>query len=91
LSRSDNFDPRGWAIAKDPSTGETLKVHDVILTRMPLDEHEAMVEYKVEEKENYIKQLTENMEDKNDRLRYEVERLGGKIGKTEFSIDKKQN
>lgn len=88
-ARSDNFDPRGWSLAKDPETGETLKVYDVVLSRMPIDEFEAMKEYKDGEKENFVKQLTEQMEDKSDRLRYEVERLGGRIGKTEFSIDKK--
>jgi hypothetical protein len=87
-ARSDGYDPRGWSTAKDPETGETLKAYDVILARMPADEHAEMVEFKNSEKRNFVKHLTDNMDSQSDKLRYEVERLGGKIGKMDFSMDK---
>ena len=90
-ARSDDFDPRGWSTAKDPVTGETLKAYDVILSRTPLDEHEKMLDYKNKEKDDFVKHLTENMDSQSDRLRYEIERLGGSIGKIDFSIGKNNN
>lgn len=86
--RSDGFDPRGWVVARDPE-GETLEAMDTILTKMPLDEVEAMNEYKREEARNLIKDVMSSIEDNDARLRYEIEKLGGRIDKSTFSVDKK--
>jgi hypothetical protein len=86
MARSDGFDRRGWSIAKDPTTGEVVKAVDVILSRMPLEDHDAMMEYKRAEAAEMVTRVSENIEDGQQRLRYEVEKLGGKIGKSEFSL-----
>lgn len=89
LSRSDSFDPRGWVPARDPE-GKSLEAHDVVLSRMPLDEHEAMMDYKGGLTRNMVQNVLEGLADTQDRLRYEVRHLGGDI-KGEFSIERKSN
>lgn len=89
-SRSDGFDPRGWSIAKNPNTGETLEAYDTVLYRMPIDEWAEMKSYKDEQARDSIKTVLENIESQTDRLRYEVEKLGGKIIQ-DFSIERKSS
>lgn len=88
LARSDGFDPRGWVAAKDEQ-GAGLEAFDTILCRMPLEEYEAMREYNQDRAKNSIQLVAERMEDQQQRLRYEVEKLGGSIT-SDFSIERKQ-
>lgn len=83
--RSDGFDPRGWSVAKHPETGEVTRHYDLILSRMPIDEFQSMKEFKRNEAREMTLMVMENMSDMNDRMRYEIERAGGKIG-NDFSI-----
>lgn len=88
LPRSDGYDPRGWSAAHDPD-GKVLEASDVILSRMPLDEWEAMMDYKKGLTRSSIKTVMEGIEAQSDRLRYEVQKMGGKMDKTDFSIERK--
>jgi hypothetical protein len=89
LSRSDGFDPRGWSIAKDPVRNESLEAFDLVLHRMPLDEWEAMKEYKHNAARDNVQHVLESIESQQDRLKYELDRLGARISKTEFTIERK--
>lgn len=85
-ARSDGFDPRGWVIYRD-SEGKTLEAHDAILYRMPIDEWQAMKEYKDNIARTQIQTVLDNIESQQDRLRFEVEKLGGRI-ESNFTIER---
>lgn len=87
LARSDSFDPRGWVPAKSPD-GNLLEAHDVVLSRMPLDEHEAMMEFKAERTRTQMDTVLEGLASQQDRLQYEVKSYGGSL-KQDFSIERK--
>lgn len=89
LSRSDGFDPRGWSIARDPKTNESLEAYDLVLHRMPLEEWEAMKEYKELAARANVQHVLDSIASDTDRLKYEVERLGARLSQTEFSIERK--
>jgi len=86
-ARSDGFDPRGWSIARDPE-GKVLKAADATLHKMPIDEWEAMMEFKNNAARTQIQTVLDNIEHQHDRLRFEVEKLGGSI-KHGFTIERK--
>lgn len=88
MSRSDGFDPRGWTAARDPE-GHTLEAYDAILSKMPLEEHDAMMAYKAERARSNMDTILENIANQSDRIRYEVEKLGGKYSNTDFSVERK--
>lgn len=88
MARSDGFDPRGWSIAKDPTEGKSLEAYDTVLYRMPLDEWEALKEYKDNLAKNSLQNVKENIDSQIDQLRFEIEKLGGKISH-EFSVERK--
>ncbi len=90
LPRTDGYDPRGWAVARDPETKQTLEAWDVILARMPSDEYEAMREHKDHRARMNLQTIQEAMATEEDRLKFEVGKLGGKI-KSDFSIERKTN
>lgn len=93
VSRSDGFDPRGWMIARDPKTNESLEAFDLILHKMPLEEWNSMKDFKDDAARTAIQHVLEAIEGKQDRLRYEVERMlpaaASRLSQTEFSIERK--
>lgn len=87
-SRTDGYDPRGWVVARD-SEGQSLEALDTILTKMPIDEWDSMKDHKDAEARNLIKDVAAAIEDRDSRVRYEIEKLGGKIDNTTFSVEKR--
>lgn len=90
-ARSDGFDARGWSIARNPENNESLESHDLVLHKMPVDVYEAMQEYKQNLTRQNVEHVLESIASTQERLRYEVERSGGKLPTTEFSIERKQS
>lgn len=90
MPRTDGYDRRGWVVARHPDTKEPLEAWDTILARMPLDEFEAMSEYKTNLAKTNLQTVKEAMASEEDKMRFELGRIGGQI-KSDFSIERKTN
>lgn len=80
---SDGYEPRGWAVAKDPK-GNPVKRYDVVLGVMPIDQ---WLEVKAAKDEDRLAQMQDfhaQQAASEDRLNHEIKKAGGKT-KFEFT------
>lgn len=82
-SATDGYEPRGWSIAKDPTSGNSIRRGDLILGIMPMDQWQQVKEYKDNERREQTQLFFEKQAADDERISHEFKKLGGRT-KFEF-------
>lgn len=81
---TDGYEPRGWAIAKDPKTSNPVRRGDLILGSMPIDKYREMKDYEDEMKRDQVRMVVQAQAEAEEVLTHDFKKKGGRT-KFEFT------